>query len=110
MLRYPLILLTGLLLFSNSLPPVAPPGVGGGATDGSFIHGGLGLKKPLSPENSPLQGNQSWSIYCRVGSAAARVLPAYASDNFVSLLPGERRRITLEIPASAGGVTTCESS
>ncbi|HEV7892902.1 MAG TPA: glycoside hydrolase family 2 TIM barrel-domain containing protein [Pyrinomonadaceae bacterium] len=29
----------------------------------------------------------------------ARVLPAYASDNFVSLLPGEARRVTIEVPA-----------
>jgi hypothetical protein len=27
------------------------------------------------------------------------VLPAYASDNFVSLLPGENRRVTIEVPA-----------
>jgi hypothetical protein len=35
------------------------------------------------------------------------VLPAYASDNYVSLLPNERRRITVEIPATAarGGLT-----
>ncbi len=30
-----------------------------------------------------------------------RVLPVYASDNYVSLLPGESRRIELECPASA---------
>jgi hypothetical protein len=30
-----------------------------------------------------------------------RVLPAYASDNYVSLLPGERRSIAIECPASA---------
>jgi beta-galactosidase/beta-glucuronidase len=28
-----------------------------------------------------------------------RVLPAYASDNFVSLLPGEARRVHIEVPA-----------
>jgi hypothetical protein len=27
-----------------------------------------------------------------------RVLPAYASDNYVSLLPGESRRLTVEVP------------
>jgi hypothetical protein len=31
-----------------------------------------------------------------------RVLPAYADDNFISLLPGERRRLTIEVPASVG--------
>ncbi len=30
-----------------------------------------------------------------------RVLPAYASENYVSLLPGEQRRITVEVPLSA---------
>jgi hypothetical protein len=33
-----------------------------------------------------------------------RVLPAYADDNYVSLLPGETRRLTIEAPtAGAGG-------
>ena len=32
----------------------------------------------------------------------ARVLPADATDNFVSLLPGETRRVTVEVPAPAG--------
>jgi hypothetical protein len=31
-----------------------------------------------------------------------RILPAYYSDNYVSLLPGETRRIEIEYPASAG--------
>ncbi len=30
-----------------------------------------------------------------------RVLPAYYSDNYVSLLPGELRQIQIECPASA---------
>lgn len=29
------------------------------------------------------------------------VLPVYASDNFVSLLPGEKKQLTVEVPASA---------
>jgi hypothetical protein len=32
----------------------------------------------------------------------ARILPAYLSDNYVSLLPGESREIEIEYPASAG--------
>ena len=31
----------------------------------------------------------------------SRVLPAYASDNYVSLLPGERRHLEIEVPAGA---------
>jgi beta-galactosidase/beta-glucuronidase len=32
----------------------------------------------------------------------SRILPAYLSDNYVSLLPGETREIEIEYPASAG--------
>ncbi len=32
----------------------------------------------------------------------ARILPAYYSDNYVSLLPGESRSITIDYPAKAG--------
>jgi hypothetical protein len=28
-------------------------------------------------------------------------LPAYQSDNFFSLLPGEMRRVTIEVPTAA---------
>ena len=31
----------------------------------------------------------------------ARILPAYYSDNYISLLPGETRTVTIEYPASA---------
>jgi hypothetical protein len=41
-------------------------------------------------------------VVLRDAASRARVLPAYASDNFVSLLPGERRVITVEAPATAG--------
>ena len=34
----------------------------------------------------------------RDAESRGRVLPAYASDNYVSLLPGERRRIFIEVP------------
>lgn len=34
-------------------------------------------------------------------ASGARVLPAYPSDNYVSLLPGESRRITIRYPAGA---------
>jgi Exo-beta-D-glucosaminidase Ig-fold domain len=34
-------------------------------------------------------------------SDQTRVLPAYASDNYVSLLPGEKRSLVVECPASA---------
>jgi hypothetical protein len=31
----------------------------------------------------------------------ARILPAYYSDNYISLLPGESRTVEVEYPASA---------
>jgi hypothetical protein len=34
-----------------------------------------------------------------------RILPAYYSDNYVSLLPGESRAIHVEYPAAAAGGT-----
>ena len=37
----------------------------------------------------------------RDADGGARVLPAYLSDNFLSLLPGERRLIKAEVPAGA---------
>ena len=39
----------------------------------------------------------------RDAETSARVLPAYASDNFVSLLPRERRALTIETPAADRG-------
>jgi hypothetical protein len=42
-------------------------------------------------------------VTLRDARSRARVLPAYASDNYVSLLPGEVRRLTIEVPAGATG-------
>ena len=39
----------------------------------------------------------------RDAATGARLLPAYMSDNYVSLLPGERRRLTVEAPAATAG-------
>jgi hypothetical protein len=35
-----------------------------------------------------------------VDAAGKRILPAYYSDNYVSLLPGERRQLTVRYPAT----------
>lgn len=43
----------------------------------------------------------STQLILRDARTRARVLPAYASDNFVSLLPGEARRVRIETPARA---------
>jgi hypothetical protein len=36
-----------------------------------------------------------------VDGAGARILPAYYGDNYVSLLPGEKRTVEIGYPASA---------
>ena len=41
----------------------------------------------------------------RDAATRGRVLPAYASDNYVSLLPSESRRIHIEVPKPARGMT-----
>ena len=38
-----------------------------------------------------------------VDAAGQRILPAYYSDNYVSLLPGERRVIAIRYPATVAG-------
>ena len=37
-----------------------------------------------------------------VNADGTRILPAFYSDNYVSLLPGETREVEIEYPASAG--------
>ncbi len=46
-----------------------------GPYHGSFIQGGLGLKKPFSPLDAPLAPGSPWSIYCWVRSDG--LLPAH---------------------------------
>jgi len=41
-----------------------------------------------------------------VDGRGQRILPAYYADNYVSLLPGERREIEIRYPASVGAVGT----
>jgi hypothetical protein len=38
----------------------------------------------------------------RQAGGGPRILPAYASDNYISLMPGERRTVEYETPISAG--------
>ncbi|MGA3170436.1 MAG: LamG-like jellyroll fold domain-containing protein [Chthoniobacteraceae bacterium] len=37
----------------------------------------------------------------RDAATGRKILPAFASDNYVSLLPGEKRSLTIEVPAAA---------
>jgi hypothetical protein len=43
-------------------------------------------------------------VVVRDAATGARVLPAYASDNYFSLLPGESRRVAVEVPKPARGL------
>ena len=38
-----------------------------------------------------------------VDAKGARILPAYYADNYVSLLPGETRAVTIRYPGQATG-------
>jgi hypothetical protein len=44
-------------------------------------------------------------VVLRDARTGARVLPVYASDNYVSLLPGEQRRINIEVPKPTRDMT-----
>ena len=44
-------------------------------------------------------------VVLRDAATGGRVLPVYASDNYVSLLPGAGRRITIEVPEPTRGMT-----
>ncbi|HEY0321788.1 MAG TPA: LamG-like jellyroll fold domain-containing protein [Pyrinomonadaceae bacterium] len=68
MIFYRLAFVTCLLLLTGSLQPSGISDITYGPYNGSFIPAGLGLKKQLPTEDSPVQAKQSWSIYCWVKS------------------------------------------
>jgi hypothetical protein len=43
-------------------------------------------------------------VVLRDAATKERVLPVYASDNYISLVPGERRRIIVEVPQPTRGM------
>lgn len=69
----------GLLLPAGAAPAGRAGGRVAGPYNGSFIPGGLGLKKPLPAEEVTLKAGRPWSLYFRVkaeGAAPARTLLA----------------------------------
>ncbi len=44
-------------------------------------------------------------VVVRDAATGARVLPVYASDNYISLVPGEWRRISIEVPGPTRAMT-----
>jgi hypothetical protein len=45
--------------------------------------------------------NTKLTVFDVTGVAEAEVLPAFYSDNYISLLPGEQRTVTIEMPRAA---------
>lgn len=100
MTKHLLAILTALARFSGTLqlttPVTSAADVVNGPYHGSFIHDGLGLKKPLNSEGSPVQGGKSWTIYFWVKSddaAASSTLLAGFGDPAGA--QGTQRFITL---------------
>jgi hypothetical protein len=65
---YRLALVASLFLLTVGLQPLGRQEISYGPFNGSFIAAGLGLKRALPTEDSPVQPNQSWSLYCWVKS------------------------------------------
>ncbi|HEV7903196.1 MAG TPA: LamG-like jellyroll fold domain-containing protein, partial [Pyrinomonadaceae bacterium] len=63
-----LFLLTLLLILTGGFQATTKTDTIHGPYHGSFIVGGVGLKKPLDAETSLLQGDRAWSLYAWVKS------------------------------------------
>ena len=64
MTLYRLIFLAWSLLLLAGEPQTGAPVVTvNGPYSGNFIPAGLGLKKPLLPEGSPVEGDHEWTMY-----------------------------------------------
>jgi Exo-beta-D-glucosaminidase Ig-fold domain/Concanavalin A-like lectin/glucanases superfamily/Glycosyl hydrolases family 2, TIM barrel domain len=68
MTDYRLFLFTLLLILTGGLQPGIKTGSPNGPYHGSFIAGGVGLKKPLDAQTSPLEGVRAWSLYAWIKS------------------------------------------
>ncbi len=51
--------------------------------------------------NQGIQAAVELKLTLQQAAGGERILPAYYSDNYVSLLPGESRTVTIHYPASA---------
>ena len=61
-----------------------------------------GIDRPLALTLANIGKTPALAIKLTVlDKAGARVLPAYFEDNYLSLMPGEHRKLTVRIPASA---------
>jgi hypothetical protein len=79
----------------NRLPPASVSATATATKDGDEI------KIHVQLENRGASAALANKLTLEAASDGARILPAYLSDNYVSLLPGESRAIEIEYPASA---------
>jgi hypothetical protein len=79
----------------NRLPPASVSVTATATKDGDEI------KIHVQLENRGASAALANKLTLEAASDGARILPAYLSDNYVSLLPGESRNIEIEYPASA---------
>jgi hypothetical protein len=80
----------------GDLPAVSVTGTGSVRQSGnaSFVHVDL----TNAGDNVALMAK----LTLRQAAGGPRILPAYASDNYISLMPGEHRTVEYETPVSAG--------
>jgi hypothetical protein len=79
----------------NKLPPASVSATASATRDGDEIRVRVQL------ENRGAAAALANKLTLETASDGARILPAYLSDNYISLLPGETRTIEIEYPASA---------
>jgi uncharacterized membrane protein len=71
------------------------------STTASATRDGDEIKVHVRIENHGAAAALANKLTLETASDGERILPAYLSDNYVSLLPGEAREVEIEYPASA---------
>jgi uncharacterized membrane protein len=77
----------------NNLPSVRLTGTA------NVTHSGDERKTSIKLENSGTVPALLVKLTLQDAATGARILPAYYSENYVSLLPGETRTVTIAFPA-----------
>jgi hypothetical protein len=79
----------------NRLPPASV------AATASSTRVGDEIRIHVQLENRGAAAALANKLTLKTAADGSRILPAYLSDNYVSLLPGENRAIDIEYPATA---------
>ncbi len=82
----------------NSLPSAPVTGTGKWTRNGDMARINLELM------NSGNSVSLMTKLTLRSAANGARILPAYYAENYISLLPGEKRSLTIEAPAGSGAM------